>query len=122
MVSSVENKRDAGSPTSAAGPDSQHEAFAPGLRVEIRDAEWVIKRADLTLNGTHSVLVTGISELVRRREALYAPARTFPVLKSGNCDIVPPCALWKVRTGKEIEHHKAYAPEDIGLTMTRNLP
>lgn len=57
--------------TRAAGPDSKHEAFAPGLRVEIRDAEWVVKRADLTSNGTHSVLVTGISELVRSREARF---------------------------------------------------
>lgn len=71
MVSSVENKRDAESAASAAGPDSKHEAFAPGLGLEIRDAEWVIKRADLTSNGTHSVLVTGISELVRSREARF---------------------------------------------------
>ena len=71
MISSVENKRDAELATRAAGPDSKHEAFAPGLRVEIRDAEWVVKRADLTSNGTHSVLVTGISELVRSREARF---------------------------------------------------
>ena len=31
----------------------------------------MIKRADLTSNGTHSVLVTGISELVRGREARF---------------------------------------------------
>ena len=71
MISSVENKRDVELTTRAAGPDSKHEAFAPGLRVEIRDAEWVVKRADLTSNGTHSVLVTGISELVRSREARF---------------------------------------------------
>ena len=45
--------------------------FAPGLRVEIRDAEWVIKRADLTSSGTYSLLVTGISELVRGKEARF---------------------------------------------------
>lgn len=45
--------------------------FAPGLRVEIRDAEWVIKRADLTSSGTHSLLVTGISELVRGKDARF---------------------------------------------------
>jgi hypothetical protein len=58
MTSSVENKRDAELAARAAGPDSKREAFAPGLRVEIRDAEWVVKRADLTSNGTHSVLVS----------------------------------------------------------------
>jgi hypothetical protein len=45
--------------------------YASGLRVEIRDAEWVIKRADLTPNGTYSLLVTGISELVRGRDARF---------------------------------------------------
>jgi ERCC4-related helicase len=50
---------------------AQEAVFAPGLRVEIRDAEWVVKRADLTSNGTHSLLVTGISELVRGKEARF---------------------------------------------------
>lgn len=45
--------------------------YAPGLRVEIRDAEWVVKKADLTPNGFHSLLVTGISELVRGRDARF---------------------------------------------------
>lgn len=57
--------------TLASVPAPAPEVFAPGLRVEIRDAEWVIKRADLTSNGTHSLLVTGISELVRGREARF---------------------------------------------------
>jgi hypothetical protein len=47
------------------------EQFASGLRVSIRDAEWIIKRADPTSNGFHSLLVTGISELVRGREARF---------------------------------------------------
>lgn len=54
-------------PGSSKSPDT----FAPGLRVEIRDAEWVIKRADLTSNGRHALLVTGISELVRGRDARF---------------------------------------------------
>src|SRR5262245_55327900 len=54
-----------------SSPMPAQQAFAPGLRVEIRDAEWVIKRADLTSNGTHAVIVTGFSELVRGREARF---------------------------------------------------
>src|SRR4051794_28801102 len=51
---------------------NQREAvFAPGLRVTIRDAEWVIDRPDLTSNGTYSLQVTGISELVRGRKARF---------------------------------------------------
>src|SRR5262245_53939554 len=57
--------------STASPPAPAQQAFAPGMRVEIRDAEWVIKRADLTSNGTHSVIVTGISELVRGREARF---------------------------------------------------
>ena len=45
--------------------------FAPGLRVEIRDAEWVIKSVDPTSTGEHSLLVTGVSELVRGKEARF---------------------------------------------------
>jgi hypothetical protein len=50
---------------------AEEAVFAPGLRVEIRDAEWVIKRADLTSSGSHSLLVTGISEIVRGKEARF---------------------------------------------------
>jgi ERCC4-related helicase len=71
MISNVEKKLTAELTTTARGLDPVREAFAPGLRVEVRDAEWVIKRADLTSNGTHSVLVTGVSELVRGREARF---------------------------------------------------
>ena len=45
--------------------------FAPGLRVEIRDAEWVIRSVDPTSTGEQSLLVTGISELVRGKEARF---------------------------------------------------
>ena len=50
---------------------ARQQVFAPGLRVEIRDAEWIIKSADLTSAGDHSLLVTGISELVRGKEARF---------------------------------------------------
>jgi hypothetical protein len=42
---------------------AQEAVFAPGLRVEIRDAEWVIKRADLTSNGISIVLSTHVEDL-----------------------------------------------------------
>ena len=59
------------STTNRSAPNQRDEVFAPGLRVTIRDAEWVIKRPDLTSNGTYSLLVTGISEIVRGREARF---------------------------------------------------
>ena len=48
---------------------SQH--FAPGLRVELRDAEWRIKRVDHTNDGGHLLTCEGLSELVRGREGLF---------------------------------------------------
>lgn len=74
---------------------AQEAAFAPGLRVEIRDAEWVIKRADLTSNGFHSLLVTGISELVRGKEARFLT---------------------------EIDHVTPLHPEDTDLAAFRSPP
>lgn len=45
--------------------------FAPGARVEIRDAEWRIKRIDMTSDGGHLITCEGLSELVRGREAMF---------------------------------------------------
>ena len=69
---------------------AQEAVYAPGLRVEIRDAEWVIKRADLTSNGTHSLLVTGISELVRGKEARFlTEIDEIRALHPEDTDLVP---------------------------------
>ncbi|MGH6680474.1 MAG: hypothetical protein ACREDL_16440 [Bradyrhizobium sp.] len=63
---------------------------APGLRVEIRDAEWVVKRTDLTSNGYYSLLVTGISELVRGKEARFlTEIDQVKVLHPEETDLVP---------------------------------
>ena len=45
--------------------------FAPGVRVEIRDAEWRIKRVDMTSDGGNLLTCEGLSELVRGREATF---------------------------------------------------
>lgn len=45
--------------------------FAPGIRVEIRDAEWRIKRIDMTTDGGQLLTCEGLSELVRGREAMF---------------------------------------------------
>jgi hypothetical protein len=65
--------------------------YAPGLRVEIRDAEWVIKRADLTSSGTYSLLVTGISEVVRGKEARFLTEidRDIKPLHPEDTELVP---------------------------------
>lgn len=45
--------------------------LAPGARILVRDAEWLIRRVDNTSTGGHALNVTGISELVRGKEAIF---------------------------------------------------
>ena len=45
--------------------------LAPGARVVIRDAEWVIRRVDRSPDGGYQVVCDGVSELVREREAIF---------------------------------------------------
>ena len=46
-------------------------APAPGARVVVRDAEWVVRRVDMTAGGHYQMLCIGVSELVRDREAVF---------------------------------------------------
>ena len=45
--------------------------YAPGARVEIRDAEWVIRRVDLSSDKGYQLTCDGISELVRGKESIF---------------------------------------------------
>jgi len=45
--------------------------LAPGLRILVRDAEWIIKRVDAASDGGHAIHVTGVSDIVRDREAIF---------------------------------------------------
>lgn len=45
--------------------------FAPGMRVVIRDEEWLIRRVDPSADGGHLLSCDGISELVSGQEALF---------------------------------------------------
>ena len=45
--------------------------LAPGARVLIRDAEWLIRRVDVTSTGGRAIAVSGVSEIVRNREAIF---------------------------------------------------
>ena len=46
-------------------------SFAPGARILVRDAEWLIRRVDATSTGGQALRVVGISELVRDKEATF---------------------------------------------------
>lgn len=45
--------------------------FTPGARIEVRDAEWRIKRVDQTSDSHYLLTCDGLSELVNGREASF---------------------------------------------------
>jgi hypothetical protein len=49
----------------------ERQIFAPGARVVVRDAEWLVRRVDRTSTGGQALTVVGISELVRDKEAVF---------------------------------------------------
>jgi len=51
--------------------NTQEKIFAPGARIVIRDAEWLVRRVDRTSTGGQALNVVGISELVRGKEAIF---------------------------------------------------
>ena len=46
-------------------------AFVPGTRIVVRDAEWIVRRIDPLPDGGSQLTCTGVSELVREREAVF---------------------------------------------------
>ncbi len=45
--------------------------FAPGARIVIRDAEWLVRKVDRTSTGGQALNVIGISEIVQDKEAIF---------------------------------------------------
>lgn len=45
--------------------------LAPGSRVLVRDAEWLVRRVDRTSTGGQSLSVIGLSELVKDKESVF---------------------------------------------------
>jgi hypothetical protein len=67
-------------------------AIAPGARVLIRGAEWIVKRVDPTGTGGQSIQVVGVSEIVRHREARFLSeieGKTITILDPSETVIVP---------------------------------
>ena len=46
-------------------------SLAPGSRIIARDEEWLVRRVDLSPSGAHVLTVTGLSALVRDKEAKF---------------------------------------------------
>jgi superfamily II DNA or RNA helicase len=48
-----------------------HSVLAPGARVLIRDAEWLVRKVDRTATNRQAVSVIGLSQIVKDREAIF---------------------------------------------------
>ena len=65
-------------------------APAPGARIVVRDAEWVVRRVDMTSGGNHQLACTGVSEIVRDRQAVFlSELERIEVLEPENTRLVP---------------------------------
>lgn len=45
--------------------------YAPGMRIVIRDAEWIVRRVDISSDGGQQLRCSGVSELVREKDAIF---------------------------------------------------
>jgi superfamily II DNA or RNA helicase len=45
--------------------------IAPGARIVVRDAEWLVRKVDKTSSGGHALTVVGLSELVKNKESIF---------------------------------------------------
>jgi SNF2 family DNA or RNA helicase len=45
--------------------------LAPGARIQVRDAEWLVRQVDRTSTGGEALTVVGLSELVKDKEAIF---------------------------------------------------
>lgn len=55
------------------------QTIAPGARIVVRDAEWLVRRVDRTSTGRQAISVIGISELVRDKDAVFLDELEQPI-------------------------------------------
>jgi hypothetical protein len=55
--------------------------LAPGARIIVRDAEWLVRRIDRTSTGSQALSVVGLSELVKEKEAVFLHTHPTGFLK-----------------------------------------
>jgi len=65
--------------------------YAPGARVVIRDAEWLVRKVDRTSSGSQAITAVGISELVKDKEAVFLSSveKQIEILDPVDTKLVP---------------------------------
>ena len=79
------------SSVSAASSESYKAVIAPGARVVVRDAEWIVRKVQRTSTGGRALTVVGISELVKDKEAIFLDEidRDIKILDPAETKLVP---------------------------------
>jgi hypothetical protein len=69
----------------------QESVLAPGARIVVRDAEWLVRRVDRTSTGGQALSVVGLSELVKDKEAIFLTEieRAIELLDPVDTKLVP---------------------------------
>lgn len=91
--------------------------FAPGARIVVRDAEWLVRKVDRTSTGGRALTVVGISELVKNKEAIFLDEiddQMLGCLVSSTCSI---CIVDSSQTDKGVEIIKSALSKGGELTL-----
>ncbi len=69
----------------------KYNVIAPGARIVVRDAEWIVRTVDRTSTTGQAVTAVGISELVRDKEAVFLTEidKNIQVLDPAETRLVP---------------------------------
>ena len=70
---------------------AKEQVLAPGVRVLVRDTEWLVRRTDRTATGGLVIAAIGLSEIVRDKESifLYEIEPSIRVLEPSETELVP---------------------------------
>jgi SNF2 family DNA or RNA helicase len=69
----------------------QYTNYAPGMRIVVRDAEWIVRRADQSADGGYLIECEGLSELVRGKEGRFlTKIENDPAIGASQIEILDP--------------------------------
>lgn len=69
----------------------QYTNYAPGMRIVVRDAEWIVRRADQSADGGYLIECEGLSELVRGKEGRFlTKIENDPAIGASPIEILDP--------------------------------
>ncbi len=85
----------------------QYTNYAPGMRIVVRDAEWIVRQADLSADGGYLIEYEDLSELVRGKEGRFLTSiENDPVIGVKPIEILDPATTNLVGVGLDRKHNK----------------